>query len=77
MEKTQKFICLKKLPLKKTLSELKMATIYCKECNTEFRHCAKASEMYNKFNILKKDFFQCKCGKVIDETKNPLGTAFK
>jgi len=63
VEKTQKFICLKKLPLKKTL--------------TEFRHCAKASEMYNKFNILKKDFFQCKCGKVIDETKNPLGTAFK
>lgn len=54
-----------------------MATTYCKECNTEFRHCAKASEMYNRFNIIKKDFFQCKCGKGIDETRNPLGTAYK
>lgn len=50
---------------------------YCKECFTEFIHCPLASEMYNKFVIIKKDFFQCKCGKVIEETRNPLGITMK
>jgi len=52
-------------------------TTYCKECNTEFRHCEKASEMYGKFNIIKKDFFQCKCGRIIEETQNPLNVNYK
>lgn len=43
--------------------------IYCKEGMTEFRHCEKASEIYNKFHLVKKDFFQCKCGRVIEETR--------
>jgi hypothetical protein len=50
---------------------------YCKECQTEFSHCPKASEMYNKFNITKKDFYQCKCGKVMEETRGMGGASLK
>jgi len=50
---------------------------YCKECHTEYLHCPKASEMYNKFNYTKKDFFQCKCGKTIEEVRGPPGIVYK
>jgi len=54
-----------------------MSETYCKECNTPFRHCEKASEMYNSINVVKKDFFMCRCGRTIDEMRNPLGVNYK
>ncbi|MDD2531649.1 MAG: hypothetical protein PHO61_03100 [Candidatus ainarchaeum sp.] len=50
---------------------------YCKDCRTEFVYCKKASEMHNQCYLLKKDFYKCKCGKIIEEIRTSAGNSFK
>lgn len=54
-----------------------MITTYCKDCNTEFRHAEKATQQQNYMYSIKKDIFVCKCGKVIEELRNPSGFNYK